>query len=97
MALAETKRLLRSRQPDLEFGDLLQLSARFFASEEGQEGIASFREKRPARWVPARRVRPPGALPLSATALRWQSVRWPTAAGGFPVRTAGPGPLRCGR
>jgi methylglutaconyl-CoA hydratase len=53
VALAETKRLLRARQPDLDFGDLLQLSARFFASEEGQEGIASFREKRPARWVPA--------------------------------------------
>ena len=51
-ALAETKRLLRSRQPDLEFDDLLTLSARFFAGEEGQEGIASFREKRPARWVP---------------------------------------------
>ncbi|TKJ16814.1 enoyl-CoA hydratase-related protein [Blastococcus sp. CCUG 61487] len=54
VALAETKRLLRARQPDLEFGELLRLSARFFASEEGQEGIASFREKRPARWVPAR-------------------------------------------
>jgi methylglutaconyl-CoA hydratase len=52
-ALAETKRLLRSRQPDLDFADLLQLSARSFAGEEGQEGIASFREKRPARWVPA--------------------------------------------
>ncbi len=51
-ALAETKRLLRAAQPDLQFGDLLQLSARFFAGEEGQEGIASFREKRPARWVP---------------------------------------------
>ncbi len=53
-ALAATKRLLRSRQPELEFGELLQLSARFFAGEEGQEGIASFREKRPARWVPAK-------------------------------------------
>ncbi|MGY1752430.1 enoyl-CoA hydratase-related protein [Blastococcus sp. SYSU D01042] len=52
-ALAETKRLLRSRQPDLDFADLLQLSARFFAGEEGQEGIAAFRGKRPARWVPA--------------------------------------------
>ncbi len=52
VALAETKRLLRSRQPELEFGELLTLSARFFAGEEGQEGIASFREKRPARWVP---------------------------------------------
>jgi methylglutaconyl-CoA hydratase len=52
-ALAETKRLLRARQADLDFTDLLQLSARFFASEEGQEGIAAFRGKRPARWVPA--------------------------------------------
>jgi len=52
-ALAETKRLLRARTPALEFDELLELSARYFASEEGQEGIASFREKRPARWVPA--------------------------------------------
>ena len=51
-ALAETKRLLRARTPDLCFDELLELSARFFASDEGQEGIASFREKRPARWVP---------------------------------------------
>ena len=52
-ALAETKRLLRAGTPDLDFDDLLELSARYFASEEGQEGIAAFREKRPARWVPA--------------------------------------------
>ncbi len=52
-ALAETKRLLRSHQPELHFTDLLRLSARFFAGEEGQEGIASFREKRRPRWVPA--------------------------------------------
>jgi methylglutaconyl-CoA hydratase len=51
-ALAETKRLLRSRTPALSFDALLELSARFFAGEEGQEGIAAFREKRPARWVP---------------------------------------------
>jgi methylglutaconyl-CoA hydratase len=51
-ALAETKRLLRARTPALSFDALLDLSARFFASEEGQEGIASFREKRAARWVP---------------------------------------------
>ena len=53
-ALAETKRLLRSGT-DLagQFPALLELSARFFASPEGQEGIAAFREKRPARWVPA--------------------------------------------
>ncbi|RZU30941.1 enoyl-CoA hydratase-related protein [Blastococcus saxobsidens] len=52
-ALAETKRLLRARQGALAFDELLDLSARFFAGEEGQEGIAAFREKRPARWVPA--------------------------------------------
>ena len=52
-ALAETKRLLRARMPELRFDELLELSARYFASDEGQEGIASFREKRPARWVPA--------------------------------------------
>jgi methylglutaconyl-CoA hydratase len=50
-ALAETKRLLRGGA-GLEFDELLELSARFFASDEGQEGIASFREKRAARWVP---------------------------------------------
>jgi methylglutaconyl-CoA hydratase len=52
-ALAETKRLLRGTTPPLAFDPLLELSARYFAGEEGQEGIASFREKRPARWVPA--------------------------------------------
>jgi methylglutaconyl-CoA hydratase len=51
-ALAETKRLLRARQPRPDFDPLLELSARYFASAEGQEGIAAFREKRPARWVP---------------------------------------------
>jgi methylglutaconyl-CoA hydratase len=50
-ALAETKRLLRAGSA-LDFDELLELSARFFASDEGQEGIASFREKRPASWVP---------------------------------------------
>ncbi|MCZ2857359.1 enoyl-CoA hydratase-related protein [Blastococcus sp. VKM Ac-2987] len=52
-ALAATKRLLRARQPELRFDDVLDLSAQFFAGEEGQEGIAAFREKRPARWVPS--------------------------------------------
>lgn len=51
-ALAETKRLVRGRQAALDFDPLLELSARFFAGKEGQEGIAAFREKRPARWVP---------------------------------------------
>ncbi|MFW3171615.1 enoyl-CoA hydratase-related protein [Geodermatophilus sp. CPCC 206100] len=56
LALAETKRLLRAARTGPlgdRFPDLLGLSARFFAGEEGQEGIAAFREKRPARWVPA--------------------------------------------
>ncbi|MGY1732898.1 enoyl-CoA hydratase-related protein [Geodermatophilus sp. SYSU D01045] len=52
-ALAETKRLLRAGGLRGSFEDLLDLSARAFAGEEGQEGIAAFREKRPARWVPS--------------------------------------------
>ena len=54
-ALAETKQLLRGargRALDEQFPGLLELSARLFAGDEGQEGIAAFREKRPARWVP---------------------------------------------
>jgi methylglutaconyl-CoA hydratase len=54
-ALAETKRVLRaarSAPPGERFPELLALSAQFFASDEGQEGMAAFREKRPARWVP---------------------------------------------
>jgi methylglutaconyl-CoA hydratase len=51
-ALAETKRLLRAGGLRGSFDDLLELSARAFASADGQEGIAAFREKRPARWVP---------------------------------------------
>jgi methylglutaconyl-CoA hydratase len=53
LALEETKRLLRSaghRAPSDVFPDLLRLSAKFFAGDEGQEGMAAFREKRPARW-----------------------------------------------
>ena len=51
-ALAETKRLLRAGGLRGSFDDLLELSARAFAGSDGQEGIAAFREKRPARWVP---------------------------------------------
>jgi methylglutaconyl-CoA hydratase len=51
-ALAETKRLLRAGGLRGSFDDLLELSARAFAGADGQEGIAAFREKRPARWVP---------------------------------------------
>jgi methylglutaconyl-CoA hydratase len=52
-ALAETKRLLRADGLRGSAEELLELSVRFFAGEGGQEGIAAFREKRPARWVPA--------------------------------------------
>jgi len=55
IALAATKQLLRrpstGSMPD-DFAELSALSARHFAGEEGQEGIAAFREKRPPRWVP---------------------------------------------
>nr|WP_235928026.1 enoyl-CoA hydratase-related protein [Goekera deserti] len=61
-ALAETKRLLRSERSGPiadQFAGLLGLSARFFAGEEGQEGMAAFREKRPARWVPTDHLQHP--------------------------------------
>ncbi|SDG05010.1 methylglutaconyl-CoA hydratase [Sinosporangium album] len=54
-ALAITKRLVREL-PALSFDDGLQemarLSAERFTSEEGQEGIRAFMEKRPASWIP---------------------------------------------
>jgi methylglutaconyl-CoA hydratase len=54
-ALAATKRLLR-RTPATTVRDdlssLSQLSMEHFQSEEGREGVAAFREKRPPRWVP---------------------------------------------
>lgn len=54
-ALAATKAMLR-RQPAPtladDFADMLELSARHFASAEGQEGITAFAQKRPASWVP---------------------------------------------
>jgi methylglutaconyl-CoA hydratase len=58
-ALAATKELLRggtdaASAEDLEkvFNDMLALSAQYFASEEGQEGIIAFAEKRQPHWVP---------------------------------------------
>jgi methylglutaconyl-CoA hydratase len=54
-ALAGTKELLRrERRADIraELADLTNLSTGYFLSEEGREGVAAFREKRPARWVP---------------------------------------------
>jgi methylglutaconyl-CoA hydratase len=54
-ALAATKQVLR-RPPGAsmaaDFAELSALSARHFAGPEGQEGIAAFRAKRPASWVP---------------------------------------------
>ncbi|WP_031468605.1 enoyl-CoA hydratase-related protein [Sciscionella sediminilitoris] len=54
-ALAATKRLLRGERatnPADDFPRLLELSAKHFASEEGQEGIRAFAEKRKPSWVP---------------------------------------------
>jgi methylglutaconyl-CoA hydratase len=56
-ALDATKALLR-RPPgddlDTAFAAMSDLSARHFASAEGQEGLAAFAEKRPPNWVPPR-------------------------------------------
>jgi enoyl-CoA hydratase len=52
--LAETKALTTRAVLDgfdASADDLAALSARLFASDEGQEGIAAFRERRPPRWV----------------------------------------------
>lgn len=55
-ALAATKSMLRrapaSSMAD-DFAAMLALSARHFASEEGQEGIRAFAEKRPPSWTPS--------------------------------------------
>ncbi|MFC4001401.1 enoyl-CoA hydratase family protein [Prauserella oleivorans] len=54
-ALAATKDLLqgeRGRTMADDLADLQETSARFFASEEGQEGIRAFAEKRKPNWVP---------------------------------------------
>ncbi|ASR35096.1 enoyl-CoA hydratase [Prauserella marina] len=55
-ALAATKQLLQGEtgtaMPET-FATMLATSARFFASEEGQEGITAFAQKRTPNWVPA--------------------------------------------
>lgn len=54
-ALAATKELLqRPLDDDLDaaFAAMQELSARHFASDEGQEGMAAFAEKRPPSWAP---------------------------------------------
>ncbi|MFI6902618.1 enoyl-CoA hydratase-related protein [Nonomuraea sp. NPDC050394] len=54
-ALAITKRMVRDI-PQVSFEEGLRqmtaLSAQRFTSEEGQEGIAAFVDKRPPKWVP---------------------------------------------
>jgi methylglutaconyl-CoA hydratase len=55
-ALAAVKELLTSPKPPTPsagYAAMNALSAQFFASEEGQEGIAAFAEKRKPNWVPA--------------------------------------------
>ncbi|MEJ3652677.1 enoyl-CoA hydratase-related protein [Actinomycetes bacterium KLBMP 9759] len=53
-ALAATKEMLRARRPDSmedRFAEMNALSARFFAGEEGQEGMRAFAEKRKPSWA----------------------------------------------
>jgi methylglutaconyl-CoA hydratase len=53
-ALAATKEMLRRERPTelaAQFGEMQQLSARFFAGEEGQEGMRAFAEKRKPAWA----------------------------------------------
>jgi methylglutaconyl-CoA hydratase len=54
-ALGATKSMLRMQRPDSfvdELQEMLQLSARYFGSEEGREGMTAFLEKRRPSWVP---------------------------------------------
>jgi methylglutaconyl-CoA hydratase len=54
-ALAATKAMLRrtpAQDMAADFDAMLRLSAEFFASEEGQEGMTAFAEKRSPSWVP---------------------------------------------
>lgn len=55
-ALAATKAMLR-REPapsmSADFDAMLELSGRYFAGEEGQEGMRAFAEKRAPSWVPS--------------------------------------------
>jgi methylglutaconyl-CoA hydratase len=51
-ALAATKELLAA--PSADYAAMAALSASRFASAEGQEGMAAFREKRPPSWAPSR-------------------------------------------
>lgn len=53
-ALAAAKEMLRRERPSTmaaDFAEMQELSAKFFASAEGQEGITAFAEKRKPSWV----------------------------------------------
>jgi methylglutaconyl-CoA hydratase len=53
-ALAATKEMLRAERPsalDARFAEMQDLSARFFAGAEGQEGMRAFAEKRKPSWA----------------------------------------------
>jgi methylglutaconyl-CoA hydratase len=55
LALAGTKRVLHRPPAATVRADLAELeaiSAEFFGSAEGREGISAYREKRPPRWAP---------------------------------------------
>jgi methylglutaconyl-CoA hydratase len=51
-ALALTKQLLRAPTTAQDFAAMLELSTARFASEEAQEGIRAFTQKRPPAWIP---------------------------------------------
>lgn len=55
LALAGAKQLLRRTPKESVRADLAELSERsggYFRSAEGREGVAAFREKRDAAWIP---------------------------------------------
>jgi methylglutaconyl-CoA hydratase len=52
-AVAEVKRLIRDATASLVLGDLSERIAAARASEEGQEGLAAFLEKRAPGWAPS--------------------------------------------
>jgi methylglutaconyl-CoA hydratase len=55
LAMAGAKRVLHRRPAATvreDLADLAALSAEYFGSDEGREGVLAFREKRTPRWVP---------------------------------------------
>jgi methylglutaconyl-CoA hydratase len=69
LALTRTKELLSAGTADgmgARFGEMLELSAGFFAAPEAQEGMTAFAEKRPASWVPTHTIGAQGAVGQSS-------------------------------